>query len=533
MLWPPCRRSPTPPSSTPSAAGAISRRSSIRSGGCPRRPPRARRSTAPRPSAARAVYCGPIGVEFMHIADPERARVARASGWRRRRRAPDRRRILERLLARRALRADPPVALHRHQALLDRGRGGAGPAARRGARRPPPSTAPSMAVLAMSHRGRLNVMATRRRQGRRPRSSPASRTSIRAACSGGGDVKYHLGATGDVHAPPTAARSRIHLASNPSHLEAVDPVAMGRVRAKQVRARRRGRRATRAAADAARRRRLRRPGHRRRDAQPRRRSPASRSAARVHVVVNNLIGFTTEPRALQLVALRDRRRPAAADPDLPRQRRGPRRGGARRRASRSSTAPRSRSDVVVDLVGYRRYGHSEVDDPTITQPRPLPPDQAACRRSGRATPSGSAPSRRARRGARAAGYRQSSTRRKRGRASSRRRRCCASCPATGRRTAAAAASPALEVDTGVAAARARAPRRTPSTATPEGFHVHPKVEKLLERAPARWARGEQAARLRHGRGARLRLAARRSGMPVRLVRPGHAGAAPSTSATRC
>ena len=49
---------------------------------------------------------------------------------------------------------------------------------------------------------------------------------------GGGDVKYHLGATG-TYELGDGRSVRIHLASNPSHLEAVDPVVMGRVRAKQ------------------------------------------------------------------------------------------------------------------------------------------------------------------------------------------------------------------------------------------------------------------------------------------------------------
>src|SRR4030095_10109152 len=51
---------------------------------------------------------------------------------------------------------------------------------------------------------------------------------------GGGDVKYHLGATGAFEAP-NGARVRIHLASKPSHLESVAPVIVGRVRAKQCR----------------------------------------------------------------------------------------------------------------------------------------------------------------------------------------------------------------------------------------------------------------------------------------------------------
>ncbi len=51
---------------------------------------------------------------------------------------------------------------------------------------------------------------------------------------GGGDVKYHVGATGD-YPIPGGGKLRIHLVSNPSHLEAVDPVVMGRTRAKQTR----------------------------------------------------------------------------------------------------------------------------------------------------------------------------------------------------------------------------------------------------------------------------------------------------------
>ena len=52
---------------------------------------------------------------------------------------------------------------------------------------------------------------------------------------GGGDVKYHMGATGNFSAAD-GRKVGIHLVSNPSHLEAVDPVAMGRARAKQTRA---------------------------------------------------------------------------------------------------------------------------------------------------------------------------------------------------------------------------------------------------------------------------------------------------------
>ncbi len=51
---------------------------------------------------------------------------------------------------------------------------------------------------------------------------------------GGGDVKYHMGATGDFRAA-NGRKVEMHLVSNPSHLEAADPVVMGRTRAKQKR----------------------------------------------------------------------------------------------------------------------------------------------------------------------------------------------------------------------------------------------------------------------------------------------------------
>ena len=88
-------------------------------------------------------------------------------------------------------------------------------------------------VLAMSHRGRLTVMATT--VGRDPAEIFAGFEDVDPrSVLGSGDVKYHLGATG-VSERPDGRRVRIHLASNPSHLEVVDPVVMGRVRAKQRR----------------------------------------------------------------------------------------------------------------------------------------------------------------------------------------------------------------------------------------------------------------------------------------------------------
>ena len=85
----------------------------------------------------------------------------------------------------------------------------------------------------MSHRGRLNVMVHIVGKSAADIFARFEDVDPRSVL-GGGDVKYHLGATGEFH---TARRPRIsiHLVSNPSHLEAVDPVAVGRARAKQVR----------------------------------------------------------------------------------------------------------------------------------------------------------------------------------------------------------------------------------------------------------------------------------------------------------
>jgi 2-oxoglutarate dehydrogenase E1 component len=219
-------------------------------------------------------------------------------------------------------------------------------------------------MLAMSHRGRLNVMTNT--VGR-----PASEIFTKfedvdpRSTMGGGDVKYHQGATGD-YTSPTGKIVNIHLASNPSHLEAVDPVVLGRTRAKQERIGKGGRQMVM-------------PLILHGDAAFAGQGILAETlnmatlegynvGGTIHVVVNNLLGFTAVPEESNSSRFSTdiaKRLPIpifhvnAEDPD------------AVVRVATIATEWRQRfhSDIVVDLVGYRRHGHSEVDDPTVTQPR--------------------------------------------------------------------------------------------------------------------------------------------------------------------
>ena len=218
-------------------------------------------------------------------------------------------------------------------------------------------------VMGMSHRGRLNVMAHVAR--RSPEEIFAGFEDVDPrSVLGSGDVKYHMGATGEY---PTRSGNKvhIHLVSNPSHLEAVDPVTVGRTRAKQDRTGDGGREKylpllvhgdaafagqgilaeTMNYADL----------------------PGFTVGGTIHVVVNNLLGFTTsyfEEHSTRFAACIARRQSIpifhvnGEDVD------------AVVRVARLATEYRYQfgTDVVIDLIGYRRHGHSEVDDPTVTQP---------------------------------------------------------------------------------------------------------------------------------------------------------------------
>src|SRR5437899_6451497 len=310
---------------------------------------------------ARRIYAGTVGVEFAHIADLERRRwiQERVEGSQP---EVDQEHVLDQLI-----RAElfEQVLQKRHAGSKRYSWEGIAPlspmvdeiieaASERGA---------VELVMGMSHRGRLNVIVQVAQ--RAPEEVFAGFEDVDPrSVLGSGDVKYHMGATGE-YETRSGARVHIHLVSNPSHLEVVDPVTVGRTRAKQDRAGEDGRKRylpllvhgdaafagqgitaeTLNLADL----------------------KGYSVGGTVHIIANNLLGFTTlynEEHSSRFSAQLARRQSIpifhvnAEDMD------------AVIRVGRMALEYRYTfgSDVVVDLIGYRRHGHSEVDDPTVTQP---------------------------------------------------------------------------------------------------------------------------------------------------------------------
>ena len=218
-------------------------------------------------------------------------------------------------------------------------------------------------VLGMAHRGRLNVLTHVVGKSYRDLFSEFSDNQPELTL-GGGDVKYHLGASYD-HDLRNGDSIHLSLAYNPSHLEAVDPVVCGRVRGKQ---------------------------RRHKDWERRRivgvvihgdaafagqglvaetlqlsNLHGYRTGGTVHIIVNNQIGFTASPEESRSTPYCTGIAKMIQCPiwhvngeDL----------DAVARVTQMAMEYRDRfqSDVVIDLFCYRKFGHNEMDEPSFTQP---------------------------------------------------------------------------------------------------------------------------------------------------------------------
>jgi 2-oxoglutarate dehydrogenase E1 component len=227
-------------------------------------------------------------------------------------------------------------------------------------------------VIGMAHRGRLNVLAhiIDRPYEEILREFEGERTieAVAATAEGAsGDVKYHLGAVG--RRATHAGQATVMLAANPSHLEAVDSVVEGIARAEQTD------RSSRAG--------VRDPAV----AQPilihgdasfpgqgvvaetlnLQRLIGYTTGGTLHVIANNQVGFTTDPADGRSTRYSSDLAKGFDNPIIHVNADDPE---AAISAIRLANAFRQRfgSDVVVDLVGYRRHGHNEGDEPAFTQP---------------------------------------------------------------------------------------------------------------------------------------------------------------------
>ncbi len=316
----------------------------------------------------RASYCGPIGVEFMHIQDPEQKnwiqRRIEGAPWVGSFDPAAKRTILAQLTEAEGFEAfcqkryvgtkrfgleGGEVTIPALHAIIDT-------AARAGVRE---------IAIGMPHRGRLNTLVN---IVRKPFTAIFSEFGGNSAqpddVQGSGDVKYHLGTSTDVEV--AGHDVHISLQPNPSHLEAVDPVVVGKVRARQDMAG---------------------------DTKARRsvmgilmhgdaafagqglvyetlamsQLIGYRTGGTIHLIVNNQIGFTTVPahaysglyctdvaKSVQCPILH-------VNGDEPE---------AVMFCARLAAEFRMEfgTDFVLDIVCYRRHGHNETDEPAFTQP---------------------------------------------------------------------------------------------------------------------------------------------------------------------
>ena len=312
-------------------------------------------------------YCRRVGIEYMHVQDPEERRwiATRVEQRYEKPSAEEQKHILSRLNAAEAFETFLQTKFVGQKRFSLEGA---------------ESTIPLLdsilsasavagldeVVIGMAHRGRLNVLANIVGKPYEKIFSEFEGHLDPKSTQGSGDVKYHLGTTGKFTTPDGASSTTVSVVANPSHLEAVDPVLEGIVRAKQDRldlglsgytvlpllvhgdAAFAGQGVVAETLNLSQLR-------------------GYRTGGTVHVVVNNQVGFTTAPEySRSSLYSTDVARMIQApifhvngdDPE------------AVVRVGRLAFEYRQafNKDVVIDLVCYRRRGHNEGDDPSMTNP---------------------------------------------------------------------------------------------------------------------------------------------------------------------
>ena len=218
-------------------------------------------------------------------------------------------------------------------------------------------------VMGMPHRGRLNVLSNVvRKPNQSIFSEFAGGVGLGAELNYTGDVKYHLGMN-YTRPTPSGRQVELSLVANPSHLEAVDPVVEGKVRALQRVAGRERVLPLLMHGDAA----FAGQGVVY-ETLGMSMLPGYSTGGTVHVIVNNQVGFTTDPRFARSTPYCSDLAKAIAAPIFHVNADDPE---AVVHVSQLAAEWRSQfhTDVVIDLVGYRRHGHNEIDQPAFTQPR--------------------------------------------------------------------------------------------------------------------------------------------------------------------
>jgi 2-oxoglutarate dehydrogenase E1 component len=315
----------------------------------------------------RRYYCGKIGLEFMHLQDPEQKawiQLRMEGVLHRTKLKPEQKvEILERL-----------TAAETFERFLDRKYTGTKRFGLEGAESAIPALETILRhgtelgveeiVIGMAHRGRLNVMANL--MGKPPRAifhEFQGGASTPDEIGGSGDVKYHLGTSTDREV--MGRRVHLSLVPNPSHLEAVDPVVVGKVRSSQDQR-----------------------GDRERchvmgllihgDAAFAGQGVVAETlqfseldgyetGGVIHLIINNQIGFTTSPTAARSSPYPSDVAKAIQAPIVHVNGDDPE---AVVQAAMFAVEFRQifKRDVVIDMYCYRRHGHNEGDEPAFTQP---------------------------------------------------------------------------------------------------------------------------------------------------------------------